>query len=97
MRINWTGKITDEFYVLGHASVPVYLLDGRAPALFDSGFTGLAQNYGNGVREVLDSKAPSSLFLTHAHWDHIGSASYLKAIWSRLQIVGSPETIDASV
>lgn len=97
MRINWTGKITDEFYVLGHASVPVYLLDGQAPALFDSGFTGLAQIYENGVREVLDSKAPSYLFLTHAHWDHIGSAAYLKAIWPQLQIVGSPETRDASV
>lgn len=81
--------------MLGHASVPVYLLDGQAPALFDSGFTGLAQAYENSVREVLDSKASSYLFLTHAHWDHIGSAAYLKAIWPHLQIVSSPETRDA--
>jgi hypothetical protein len=53
MRIDWTGKIIDEFYVLGYASVPVYLLDGPLPALFDAGFTGLAQVYQKGILEVL--------------------------------------------
>ncbi len=94
MRINWTGKITDEFYVLGHASVPVYLLDGPFPALFDAGFTSLAQVYEKGIREVLGTRSPSYLFLTHAHWDHIGSAAYFKAVWPQLQVVGSQRARD---
>ena len=94
MRIDWTGKIIDEFYVLGHASVPVYLLDGPFPALFDAGFTGLAQVYEKGIREVLGTRSPSYLFLTHAHWDHIGSAAYFKAVWPQLQIVGSQRARD---
>lgn len=97
MHIDWTGKITDEFYVLGHASVPVYLLDGPFPALFDAGFTGLAQVYEKGIREVLGTRSPSYLFLTHAHWDHIGSAAYFKAAWPQLQIVGSQGARDIVV
>lgn len=97
MRIDWTGKITDEFYVLGHASVPVYLLDGPSPALFDAGFTSLAQVYEKGIREVLGTRSPSYLFLTHAHWDHIGSAAYFKAVWPQLQIVGSQGARDIVV
>ncbi len=94
MRIDWTGKIIDEFYVLGHASVPVYLLDGPFPALFDAGFTSLAQVYEKGIREVLGTRSPSYLFLTHAHWDHIGSAAYFKSVWPQLQIVGSQRARD---
>ncbi|MBU4426796.1 MAG: MBL fold metallo-hydrolase [Proteobacteria bacterium] len=97
MRIDWIGKITDEFYVLGHASVPVYLLDGPSPVLFDAGFTGLAQVYEKGIREVLGTRSPSYLFLTHAHWDHIGSAAYFKAVWPQLQIVGSQGARDIVV
>jgi len=94
MRIDWTGKIIDDFYVLGHASVPVYLLDGPFPALFDAGFTGLAQVYEKGIQGVLGTRSPSYLFLTHAHWDHIGSAAYFKAVWPQLQIVGSQRACD---
>ena len=94
MRIDWTGKIIDGFYVLGHASVPVYLLDGPFPALFDAGFTGLARVYEKGILEVLGTRPPSYLFLTHAHWDHIGSAAYFKSVWPQLQIAGSKRARD---
>jgi glyoxylase-like metal-dependent hydrolase (beta-lactamase superfamily II) len=89
MRITWTGKIIDGFYALGHASVPMYLLDGPAPALFDAGFTGLAQVYEQEIRRVLGSRPPAYLFLTHTHWDHVGSAAYLKTVWPQMQVMGS--------
>ena len=94
MRINQTGKITNEFYVLGHASVPVFLLDGPVPALFDAGFTALAKTYEQAIKEVLGCRSPLFLFLTHTHWDHIGAAGYLKSIWPRLAIAGSPQAHD---
>ena len=94
MRIDWTGKITNEFYVLGHASVPVYLLNGQAPILFDAGFTGLARVYEKGIREILGNRSPAYLFLTHAHWDHVGSAAHFKAVWPQIQVAGSAGTRD---
>jgi len=94
MRITWTGKIIDGFYALGHASVPMYLLDGPAPALFDAGFTGLAQVYEQEIRGVLGPRLPAYLFLTHTHWDHVGSAAYLKTVWPQMQVMGSARASD---
>ncbi|MFO7986949.1 MAG: hypothetical protein R6U38_13900 [Desulfatiglandaceae bacterium] len=37
MRLNKTGRITDNFYVAGHPAMPVYLMDGQTPVLFDAG------------------------------------------------------------
>jgi len=92
MRIDWTGKIEENFYALGHPSVPVYLLDGPRPALFDAGFTGLAAVYIEEIKKVLGKRSPSFLFLTHAHWDHIGSAGIFKKVWPGMVIAASPET-----
>ena len=89
MRINWTGKVSNEFYVLGHSAAPVFLLDGPAPVLFDAGFTSLARVYESDIRKILDLRSPVYLFLTHAHWDHIGSAAYFKALWPNMRIACS--------
>ena len=92
MRIDWTGEIANGFYVLGHSAAPVYLLDGPAPILFDAGFTGLFHLYKKAIKHVLGKRSPAFLFLTHAHWDHVGTAAYLKRIWPEMLIAGSPES-----
>ncbi len=92
MRIYRTGKIIDDFYVLGNAGSPVYLLDGPNPILFDAGITALAQLYEKDIRTYLGSRHPSYLFLTHAHFDHIGAAAYFKSLWPQMQIIGSAQT-----
>ena len=91
MKITRTGKIVEGFYALGHASVPVYLLDGPAPVLFDAGFTGLSGKYVDDIREILGSKNPEFLFLTHAHWDHVGAAGMFKKTWPNLKIAAAEE------
>jgi glyoxylase-like metal-dependent hydrolase (beta-lactamase superfamily II) len=89
MRIQQTGKITDDFYVVGNAHVPVYLLDGPKPVLFDAGFTALATSYEQDIKKILKKRTPAYLFLTHSHFDHIGAASHFKTLWPKMQIVGS--------
>ncbi len=89
MKVTKTGKIVDDFYVVGNIDVPVYLLDCSAPVIFDSGFSTLRHHYQQDVRRVLGNRAPGFLFLTHSHWDHIGCASYFKELWPNMKIVGS--------
>ena len=92
MRFEGTGKIAQRFYVLGHSAVPIYLLDGPAPLLFDAGFTGLLDLYVEAIKNLLGNRPPAFLFLTHSHWDHVGTAAYLKEIWPEMKIAGSFKT-----
>jgi glyoxylase-like metal-dependent hydrolase (beta-lactamase superfamily II) len=89
MIITESGKISDELYVIGPAAIPVYLVDGPVPVLFDGGFTALAQLYETKVREILGNRKPEYLFLTHSHFDHIGAVSHFKQAWPDLKIGGS--------
>ena len=92
MIVDKVGPIKNGFYALGHPSVPVYLMDGEFPALFDAGFTGLSDLYVEAIKGVLGGRSPAYLFLTHAHWDHVGSAGIFKEIWPDMKIVASRGT-----
>ncbi len=94
MRITTTGKIIDNFHVLGHSAAPVYLMDGPAPVLFDAGFTALGSRYVTEIGKVLDQRRPAFLLLTHSHWDHIGAAARFKAHWPNLHIGASRKLRD---
>ncbi len=84
-----TGRIRDDFYVLGHPWAPVYLLDGYRPILFEAGFSCLGKIYEEAIRAVLGNRQPEILFITHAHFDHCGATSYLKKAFSGLQVAAS--------
>ena len=91
MRFDKTGKVAKNFYILGSLHVPVYFLDGATPVLFDAGLTALADIYVEEAGRVLNGRSPSYLCLTHSHFDHVGSASRLKAAWPEMRIIGSPK------
>ena len=40
-----TGKIIDDLYMVGTPAMPVYLLDGEKPAIFDAGLAFLGKIY----------------------------------------------------
>jgi len=94
MRFQITGSVTDDFYVVGSSEMPVYLLEGPVPVLFDAGLTAYAEIYADGIRNILQHRSPGYLFLTHTHFDHLGSAGYFKRIWPDLKIVGSAQSRD---
>ncbi len=84
-----TGRVRGDFYALGVPGVPVYLLDGDHPVLFDAGFTCLGRIYEEAIREVLSDRPPEILVLTHAHFDHCGAAAHLKNVFPSLKIAAS--------
>jgi glyoxylase-like metal-dependent hydrolase (beta-lactamase superfamily II) len=86
-----TGKVQDDFYVLGHTWMPVYLLDGEQPVLFEAGLTCLGRIYEEAIRAVLGDRQPEILFLTHVHYEHCGATSYLKEVFPALQVAASPQ------
>ena len=91
MRIHTTGKVTENLHVLGSSAYPIYLLDlPQQPAIFESGISCLGQVYVEAVRSVLGDQQPAYLFISHAHWDHAGSAAYLKQAFPDMQIAASP-------
>lgn len=92
MRHTQTGKVIEDFYVIGSATVPVYLMDGPVPALFDAGLTALALDYEADIRKILGNRTPGYLFLTHSHFDHVGAAAHLKSLYPAMKIAGSNRT-----
>jgi len=89
-----TGHVRNNLYVLGEASAPVYLLDGERPVLFEAGFTCLGEVYRKAIQDILGSRRPEILFLTHVHYDHCGSAAYLKESFPGLTIAASRKAGD---
>lgn len=81
------GRVMDGFYVTGHPSVPVYVL--KSGVIFDGGFTALARHYERDIRDILGNTSPEYIFITHSHFDHVGSISYFKSVWPDIKVFGS--------
>ena len=89
MVVDQIGEIADGVHMLGHRAVPVFLVDGDRPALFDAGLAFLGPVYAQQIRQVLDDRQPAWCFLTHSHFDHCGAAAYLKAHFPKMKVVCS--------
>ncbi|MBU2509688.1 MBL fold metallo-hydrolase [bacterium] len=79
-------KIHDKLYCLGSPFLPVYLLDGPEPVLFDAGMSFMSEHYQAEIEKVLGRRSPKYLFLSHMHFDHCGAVGYLKGIYPGLTI-----------
>ncbi len=75
--------------MVGHPAVPVYLLDGPQPAIFDAGLALLGDLYLSGFEKILGNRSPAFCFLTHAHFDHCGAVAAFKKRYPRLQVAAS--------
>jgi glyoxylase-like metal-dependent hydrolase (beta-lactamase superfamily II) len=89
MPLHQTGKIAEDVYILGHASMPVFLFDGDRPTLIDAGLDGLAPAYLADLEKFLGGRAPARLLLTHSHFDHVGAAPAFIRRYPGLEVAAS--------
>lgn len=82
------GQIHERITAIPNPWYPIYLVRGAEKNLvIDAGVNLLGPRYHEVIREILgDDKPPHYLFLTHSHYDHIGSAGYLKEHFLGLKI-----------
>jgi len=92
MIVDTSGRIANDIYMLGPPGVPIFFLDGSFPVIFDAGFSFLGNKYAKDIRNVLGDRKPAHLFLTHAHYDHCGSASVLKSHFPGLKVTASEKS-----
>jgi glyoxylase-like metal-dependent hydrolase (beta-lactamase superfamily II) len=84
------GKITENLYAIGNPGLPAFLLLGKVPAQFDAGMTFLGPTYLRELKALLgDANRLQYLFLTHSHYDHCGSAPFIKRKIPSLKIGAS--------
>lgn len=84
------GHISAELYALGSPALPAFLLRGKTPILFEAGMTFMGPLYLQELQKSLgDAKRLVYNFLTHSHFDHCGSAPFLKKNIPGLKVAAS--------
>ncbi len=84
------GKVADRLFAIGNPALPAFLWAGKTPALFDAGMTFMGPTYFKELQNLLgDARRLRYLLITHSHYDHCGSAPYLKRRIPGLQIGAS--------
>ncbi len=89
------NRITKDVFLLGNIMIPVYLITGLdLCVLIDTGMTMMGPYYTQEIAPCLAQRhTPLNVFLTHSHYDHLGSAAYLKRHLPEFKI-GGYYTID---
>ncbi|HRT61465.1 MAG TPA: MBL fold metallo-hydrolase [Syntrophales bacterium] len=95
MILERTGQIAEGLYSIGDKDIPAWLLMSGTPALFDAGITFMGPRYLAELRERLgDVQRLGWLLLTHSHFDHAGSAPYLKRHIPKLKVAAGPSAAE---
>ena len=90
MIIEKAGRITEGLHALADIDLPAWLVEAETPALFDAGITFMGPSYLKEIRKILgDVNRLRWVFITHAHFDHSGTAPYLKRRIPGLRVAAS--------
>ncbi len=90
MRKSAEGIINSKIAICGHPVYPGYIVRGsRASMMIEAGLNIFGPVYYQGIESILgDSSLLNYLLVTHGHYDHLGSISYLKKRIPDVQLLG---------
>jgi glyoxylase-like metal-dependent hydrolase (beta-lactamase superfamily II) len=90
MRLSAKGPLNERITAIASTAYPGYVVQGdSARLMIDAGLNWLGPAYLASLREILGASGRLDyLLLTHSHYDHVGSASYLKAHLPGLRLGG---------
>jgi glyoxylase-like metal-dependent hydrolase (beta-lactamase superfamily II) len=72
------SEIAESVFLLHDAMFPVYLIRGSRSVLVDCGILARAEKIEESVHDLMNGDDLVSLILTHSHYDHTGSCSFLQ-------------------
>ncbi len=86
------GSINDFITAIGSMMYPSYIVKGGSKNLMiEAGINLLGPSYISSVKEIFgDINKLDYLFVTHSHFDHLGSVPYMKRQIPQLKFGGSP-------
>jgi len=84
-------KILNGLYRIGNTRQPAFLVSGRdRVVLVDAGPAFMGPVYLKEIRQLLGKgRGPDFLFHTHCHFDHVGSAPFLRRHFPEIKLGGS--------
>jgi glyoxylase-like metal-dependent hydrolase (beta-lactamase superfamily II) len=90
MRLSAEGPLNERITAIASKAYPGYVVQGdNARLMIDAGLNWLGPVYLSSLRGLLGAAGQLDyLLLTHSHYDHVGSASYLKAHLPGLRLGG---------
>lgn len=91
------GEIASGLHALGTMAIPVYLWDGPEPILFDAGVSSLGPTYVRNAQQVLGSRRPTRLFLSHMHFDHCGATAQFAKAFPGIKICASQKAANIAI
>ncbi len=91
MFIQTPQKLSEHVHFIGSPMVCNFIIDAPEASLMDAGYTVSAPGLQADLTRILgDVNRLRFLFLTHSHYDHIGSVAFLKRINPQLIVAGHP-------
>ncbi|MCQ2553298.1 MAG: MBL fold metallo-hydrolase [Clostridia bacterium] len=70
----------------------INFLNEDKPAIIDTGFAFTGPTIEKQVKEILGDKPLEYILLTHSHYDHVGSVSYLRKAFPGVKVLASAKT-----
>ncbi len=87
-----SGDIAPGLKAIGNMIFPGYVLTGKQALMFDTGISAMGPVYLDELNKL--GIKLNTVLITHAHFDHIGGAAYLKKRIPELRIGASPRMRD---
>lgn len=91
MFIQKPQKLSQHVHFIGSSMVCNFVIDAPEASLIDAGYTSSAPGLEADLIRILGTaNRLRFLFLTHSHYDHVGSVPFLKRLNPQLTVAGHP-------